>query len=837
MRKAITTLLLLLFTVFLGTAQNAKSKFMVKGTVVDSLTNEGEPYATIKITAKEKPDKTTVMAVTDKSGRFNDTLPQEGSYILTISSMGRNPITREFTLTAQKPTADLGTLPITDAKNSLSSVEVVAQKPLVKADIDKLEYNIEDDPDSKSSTVIEMLRKVPLVTVDGQDKIKVNGDSNFKVYVNGKPNGMMSKNPSEVLKSMPANTIKRIEVITNPGPKYDAEGVGGILNIIMMGQGVEGYSVTVGAKVRNTSVGGNVYGTVKRGKLTMSANYNYTHHEELPGYQTDERTATDASDPSASNTWSYGKGVNRGYFYSGGFEASYEIDTLRLVTASLSVWSNYTKNHSYGDYVASSPLSGDKLYSYKTFGTYKGKWNSIEGSIDYQRSFSVKDRLLTLSYKIESEPAEKEMNTNNDGLWAVDDWQSFINSIENQNNNGDENTLEQTFQLDYTTPIGKLHTVEMGAKYIMRDNKSNTDRYTRPTESTADYTYDEDNSSHYRHNNDIIAAYLGYGLKWKKVTGRLGLRYEHTIQDVEYLLGRGDNFRKHFNDLVPSVSFGYKFSDETSVRLGYNLRIYRPSIYYLNPYIEDQDPTNISQGNPQLDNEKKHSFDLGFNNVTSKLTLNLTLRYAFVNNSIEEVSSLVNDNDIVGLPNPMGKQVIYTTYMNVGSTRKVGLGGYVSWNLAKNTHLYSNFSCSYRHFSDGAELRNYGWQGNVYVGADQSFKHDWRITAQFFTMSPDINLQGRDISYTSYGFQVTKQFMKKRLTLSVSASDFFKKYNSYESRTEGAGFIKKSLMRFSNMRFGFSVSYRFGELKASVKKTERTISNDDVKSGESKGGN
>lgn len=216
MRKAITTLLLFNLMTFMGMAQETKSSFRVKGTVTDSLTNEGEPYATIKITAKEKPEKTVVMAVTDKSGHFNEKLPQEGCYILSISSMGRNPITKEFILTAQKPTADLGTLTINDAKNSLSSVEVVAQKPLVKADIDKLEYNVEDDPQSKSSTVIEMLRKVPLVTVDGQDNITVNGSSNFKVYVNGRPNSMMSKNPSEVLKSMPANTIKRIEVITNP---------------------------------------------------------------------------------------------------------------------------------------------------------------------------------------------------------------------------------------------------------------------------------------------------------------------------------------------------------------------------------------------------------------------------------------------------------------------------------------------------------------------------------------------------------------------------------------------------------------------------------------------
>lgn len=818
-------------------AQEAKGGFTVKGMVADSLTNEGEPYATIKITAKGKPDETVRMGVTLKSGRFAETLPSAGEYTLTVSSMGRKPLTRDFKVSDDSKAIDLGSLLVSDADNSLSGVEVVAQKPLVKSDIDKLEYNIEEDPESKSSTVIEMLRKVPLVTVDGQDNIMVNGSSNFKVYVNGKPNNMMSKNPSEVLKSMPASSIKRIEVITNPGPKYDAEGVGGILNIITTGGGMEGYSVTVGAKARNTGGGGNIYATVKKGKLTMSASYNYNSNDQPRGYERQERTATDASDASTANVVANGSGKNRGDFQSGSFEASYEIDSLRLVTASLSAWGGNNKTRSYNDCTATSPLSGDALYRYNAISASKFKWLSLDGSIDYQRSFSVKDRLLTLSYKISSEPEDEGEDVYYNDAWATADWQSFVNRLMNQRKDGDENTLEQTFQLDYTTPIGKLHTIEMGAKYIMRDNKSNTDHYTRTDESTADYAFDEDNSSHYRHNNDIIAAYLGYGLKLNKLTGRAGLRYEHTIQDVKYLIGQGANFRRHFNDLVPSVSLGYKFNDETNVRLGYGLRIYRPGIYYLDPFVEDCDPNEIRQGNSQLDNEKQHKIDFGFNHITSKLTLNLTLIHSFVRNGIESYSAIVNDNDIVGMKNPTGKNVLYSSYRNMGRNRQTALSGYFSWNVAKNMRFYANFNGSYRHFFDGISQKSHGWQGNIYCGIDQSFKYDWRITVQYFGMTPSVTSQGRSNSFSSYGVSVTKQFMQKRLTLNAFAGDFFKKYHTYEGHTEGAGFYQKGAYRFSTMRYGISVSYRFGELKASVKKAERTISNDDVKSGGNKGGN
>ena len=166
----------------------------------------------------------------------------------------------------------------------LQDVVVVQQKSLVKSDIDKLTYDIESDPDSKSNTILEMLRKIPMVTVDGEDNIQVNGSSSFKVYVNNKPNQMMSNNPKEVLKSMPATSIKKIEVITNPGPKYDAEGVGGILNIITHNQGIEGYTATFSGSVSNRGAAGSTYATVKSGKLTMSANYNYQYTDSPRSY-------------------------------------------------------------------------------------------------------------------------------------------------------------------------------------------------------------------------------------------------------------------------------------------------------------------------------------------------------------------------------------------------------------------------------------------------------------------------------------------------------------------------------------------------------------------------
>lgn len=549
MRTKWTVLLWMLMISGLVAAQNtANTSFQVKGILLDSLTQEGEPYATIKIVKKEAPAKALKMLVTDMKGQFQEKVPGTGNFVMTITSVGRTPIVKDFSVKAGENLVDFGTLYIVDASNELGQVEIVAQKPLVKADIDKIEYNVQDDPDAQSNSVLEMLRKVPLVTVDGEDNIQVNGSSSFKVYVNGKPNNMMSNNPTEVLKSMPANSIKHIEVITNPGPKYDAEGVGGILNIVTVGSGLEGYTATFSANVSNRGAGGGAFGTIKSGKLTVSARYNYNYNDQPRNYSSGSQHVTSEAVTENSSNLDYdGSNKGHGSFQSGSMEASYEIDTLRLVTMSFGLWGGGNKSNGSTDYIATFPenINAAPIYSYSAFNRSKSSWYSIDGGVDYQRLFKVKDRMLTFSYKINTRPQTSDSYTE----YEIDkgynpDWADYLKRLRNLHNDGEQNTTEHTFQADYTTPIGKLHTLEAGAKYILRNNSSEDDRF--DADDTGKYEYNKEQSSHYKHLNDIIAAYLGYGLKVKRLSGRLGVRYEHTIQDVKYLVGRGEDFTKNF---------------------------------------------------------------------------------------------------------------------------------------------------------------------------------------------------------------------------------------------------------------------------------------------------
>lgn len=831
MKQTLISMALILMLALCAKAQNTQHSYTITGVVADSVTHEGEPYATLTITRADSTAKPVKQALTDIKGRFSISSSGTGSYLLMVRSMGRKPMQRAYTVDATTRTIDMGTLLLQDGGNQLETVEVVAYKPLVKADVDKIAYSVEDDPEANTNTVIEMLKKVPMVTVDGQDNIRVNGNSSFKIYVNGKPNNMMTKNPKEVLKSMPASSIKKIEVITNPGPKYDAEGVGGILNIVTEGKGPEGYNATFSGRANNSSYGGGLYATVKQGKLTMSVNYNASSNHSPKGYTYSDRSqiGTDGTVTSSTVADGYTKGHSR--WQGGDVEASYEIDTLRLITGSFSLSKFTSKRDALNTAFSTVPATGQRLYGYRSPSHSKENWDDYSASLDYQRSFSVKDRLLTLSYRLESSPSTSDSRYLYTDREAADDWQTFIDRMRDQRMDGDENTMEHTFQIDYTTPFAKHHTWEAGVKYILRRNKSDNDRYNLGT-GDKDETYDSDNSSHYRHHNDILAAYTGYGLTLDKWSARLGLRYEHTLQKVEYLLGRGTNFHKNFDDLVPSARLGYKFSDATNLSLGYKMRINRPGIWYLNPYLDDRIPDAISQGNPNLDTEKSHAVDLQFSSYNSKLTYTLTGTYRFVNNSIESVDRLVNDRDIEGLPNPTGKDVIYSSYANIGHIQYAGLMAYANWTPITNTRITLNGSVGYSHMSDGQSLRNHGWCTNIDASLQQTFAKTWIFNASYYVQTPQPTLQGKDARYQWYNFSLSKSFMDKRLTLTAYIiNPFGKRYFCYRSETVANNFRTTASSSWCQLYYGVSVRFRIGKLKASVKHTERSVENDDVKQG------
>ena len=820
MKRKFLGLLLLFASLFLQVgAQTAtgKGQFTVKGTLVDSLTNEGEPYATIRIAFSKEPANPVRLAVTGVNGKFSEELNGAGEYIITFSSVGKNTVRREFTLSDAMKTADLGVITMSEATEMLKGVEVVAQKPLVKAEVDKVTYSIEDDPDSKTNSTLEMLRKVPLVTVDGEDNIKVNGSSNFKVHVNGKPNNMMSNNPTDVLKSLPANSVKSIEVITEPGAKYDAEGIGGILNIITTGGGMEGYTVTLNGGVNNVGANAGAWGTVQMGKFTVTGNYSYNYNNSPNTYSNMGREDYTSDDYKYMEEAYVGK--NKGNFRFGSLEGSYEIDSLNLVTFSMNLFgADFTSDGNSSTQMFNS--LHQSAYSYNRVQWAENAMSSVGANFDYQRSFKKKDRFLTFSYRYSGDPNNSDSRTE---YTDIKDYPYDMSYLRNQYSDDDARTDEHTFQLDYTDPITDMHKIDFGMKYILRENKSDGKYFKENT--AGDYEEDESLTDKYEQRQNILAAYADYMLKWKKLGAKAGVRYEHTFMDVEYDKMAEKNFNAGFDDVVPSAMLSYQLGQTKTLRATYNMRISRPGIWYLNPFRNTSNPVSISYGNPDLETEKSHSLGLTFSSFSAKFNVNASVNYTFVNNGIERYS-FMNDG------------VQESTYGNIGHTRRTRLSLWMNWNPGNKTRISLNASGSYVDYqSDKAELHasNHGFQGDLFANIQQTLPWDLRFSVNAGGSTPFISLQGKGSSYSFYGFSLSRSFLKeKRLTVSLRASNLFNEYITSKNETNASTFRYRYEGKHPSRSYGINISWRFGELKAQVKKVSRSISNDDVKSG---GGN
>ncbi len=806
--KGVCFLLVCLCTI-MAYGQKQALNYSVKGVFADSLTHEKEAYATVRVSFYQTPGKLIKAAITDDNGQFDIKLAHPGNYIVSFTSVGKRTITKGITLTSNKPHHNFGIVYTSDEAEMLKGIEVVAQKPLVKAEIDKIAYSVEDDPDSKTNTTLEMLRKIPLVTVDGEDNIKVNGSESFKVHVNGKPNTLMSNNPKEVLQSLPANSIKSIEVITEPGAKYDAEGIGGILNIITVGTKMEGYNVTLGTNVSNKGIGANGYGTVQVGKLTIAGNYAYTYFDNPKGYNESGREdfTSDAFKYLNTSGWS----DNTGNYQFGNLEASYEIDSLNLVTLSANLYGGMFKGDGESVTSMQNKLFED-AYSYKTLRNSKNSYHNLNVNLDYQHSFRKKGEYLTVSYKYNYSPnGSKSRSEYVDTIGVPFD-------LNNQFYNNDAHTSEHTGQIDYVNPLNRHHYIDAGMKYILRTNESDSKFFMLQPDGSM--TQDLGQSNNFDQGQNILAAYADYQLKWKKLGFKAGVRYEHTFMDVKYKLTPERNFDADFNDIVPAVNIAYMFTPSTSLRANYNMRINRPSIWYLNPFRDTSNPTMIKYGNPDLDTEKAHLVGLTYSTFSAKFSANIGLNYMFTNNGIEGYS-FMNDG------------ILEQTYRNAGKKQMTRLSVWMNWNPGRTTRLSVNLDGSYADFkSNLLNTRNSGFAGNFFANAQQTLPWDLRLSLYGGGSTRSVSLQGEGPSYNYYGVSLSKSFLKeKRLNVSISGSNMFNKYRTYDSETVTDTFRSWNYNKSHAMKYGISVSWRFGDLKARVKETVRSINNDDVKAG------
>jgi len=694
----------------------------------------------------------------------------------------------------------------------LGDVTVVAQRQLIKQKIDRIGYEVQADQESKTKTVLDMLRKVPMVAVDGQDNITVKGNSNFRVYRNGHLDPNLTKNAKTVFKSMPASMVKRIEVITDPGAREDAEGVDAILNIVMMdGSKMKGMMGVVNA-FYNTLRHPNLYASItgQAGKLLVSADGGYggMSRKETENRNDVERIFVKTGDVLKTHY----DGTSPGHVVFADINASYDIDTLNLLSASFGGYFyklNVEDDGSAGMWASNSRTP---LYSYDHHNWMPGySHHSWNGRLDYQHKTRRKGEQFTLSYMLALTRQHTDDETTYSNMQQVPfRYSGYLQTTR-------ERFTEHTLQADWLRPLGHGHQLEVGMKYIDRsNNSSNTQEF---------YGLSGLSTTDFDHVTRVLAGYADYIYQREKWSARAGLRYEYSYMKGAYPDGKNEDFSHHLSDWVPQASVKLQLTEAQSLKLNYTTSINRPGISYLNPAVVVS-PTVVQQGNARLKSSHSQTLSLIYMYVGRLLTLQLAPSWQFTNGGIASVESAQGN-------------VRYLTYDNIQRYHRAGFEQYVQWRPFSSTTLVVNNNMRYEHHKNpNLGYSNNGWSDNFYFDLSQQLPWKLRFSLGGYGQIGRRPTNVYSVQHSWYGWYTNLQrsFLKEdRLTVRIGANDLFRRERSFVTASVNGDFLDHTTSYNPVRQLNFSLTYRFGSLKAQVKKVDHSIENEDIVGGIVKG--
>ena len=603
---------------------------------------------------------------------------------------------------------------------------------------------------------------------------------------------------------MPASSVKRIEVITEPGAKYDAEGTTMILNIVMADTPLM-VELSGMASVRadhKGSVGGSLNMTTQLDKVVLSVDYGI-HHDGNNGQGYRSSSVNNYTESGARLLSNSKFDTDKVTVHFGDVSASWEPDSLNLLSWSLSGFAyNYSGNGVNNNFMENA--AGTPLYSYGMSNSTKADNYNFDTRMDYQRSTRRKGEAITLSYMLS---AFRNKNLDNSRYTDLVNMPVPYYGIDQD---GKENFNEHTVQLDWTRPLTEKHKLETGVKYIYRLNRSR---------NMLDYLgIDDDTNMRYKHVTQVGAAYVSYTFSSGPWNARAGLRYEHSYLRATYPGGQQQAYEAHLNDFVPSASVRYQFNFANSLKLSYAASINRPGISYLNPAVIES-PTSRSFGNTDLGSVHYHSVSLTYMRVGPKLTFNITPQFQFSNNGI----GAVKWTD--GL-------VQVSTYANTLKTYSTTVSAFVQWMMTQKTNIMLNGSIGYNYYkSKELNLKNDRVSGNFFANVTQFLP--WKLQLSGFAGmwgGGITDLYGRMGTVFFHGFSLQRSFLKEdRLTVQLQAvMPFGGKYMSMKNYITQGDVTGWTRYEQQARRFGINISYRFGSLSARVKKADKSIENDDL---------
>jgi len=794
--------LLLFYTSFSQQAPPAGGG-KIKGRIIDSATRQPIGYCTVMAFLNGSAN-VAGGNLTDDKGQFIIDNLANGTYEIKIEFIGYTTVSKTgIILSDKKATVNLGDIKVASTAHSLKEVGITANRNFMENKLDKLVYNVDKDITSQGGVATDILKKIPMVSVDIDGNVDLLGDTNVRIFINGKPSAMFDNNLAEALKSIPASQIKTIEVITNPGAQYDAQGSGGIINIVLKdndSKWVNGNcNLSLGTRYENGSA--NLH--IKNGKLDINASVSGNEQLNTRTLSIYNRNA----DSTGLTQNGYSDVQRNGYRLQTGFD--YEITKKDDLSGSVS----YNDYGSFGngsvsqDQITEFPIPIDTLSLRNTnnFYRYKGE----DWSVNYKKKFNTEGQELNISY-YGSFGASKNTYEQSQYYTAED---SLFSGAKGTNGFKD---LETNVTVDYTHPFSKDVVLNVGIKGNFSMVNSTSDYYGL-IPSSGDYLLDSSQLNSFNYNRDIYAAYSSITFPvFKNYTVKIGVRDEYTVTKIP-----DDTLSiASYNFISPSGVISRKLGDKQTIKLSYSRRIQRPGFYQYNPFINATDPLNLTSGNPGLLPQKMHSLEASYYKFfDGGSNILVTLFYRLSNYDWQGYSTYYSAYQV---GDSTYKNTTLSTTINAGTQQTGGLNISGTWVASKKLEIRSSGSLFEKYIQSslisGGSINNMNYRINVNL----TYQFTKDLTAEFYSNynSQRVEAQGKFPAFASYSFAVRQQLLNKKASLAFTTTDPFNKYTNQISYISAENFSSMSESRYAYQIFGISFSYKFGKIEYKEKKQE-----------------
>ena len=760
----------------------------ITGRVLEKGSGEPAAFATVALL---RTDSTVVSGVnSDLEGNFELTGVRPGNYLLKVSSIGfRSQIVPKIAVHVESGDLELGVIYLDAEQNQLDEVTIVAEKSMITSDIDKTSVHIGQDLLASSNNATELLEKLPAVTIDENGSPMIRGKSNIVVLIDGKPSTQYGTDLASVLQSFPSDLIERIDVITTPSAKYEADGASGVIDIITKKATIVGKNGNVRLYAgNNNNYNGGFNFNYKAEKLSFRTTGNYNTQENYNDRKL-ERQNLLGSNP--STLFQDGTGFNKTSNGFGRVQANYDITPKLNLGAFVNFSSHDNRTEGAIDNrTVYSDLSEGRKFTRISDGKNDG--TNITYGMDFRQEYSSKEHYLmaSLSYTHAASDGRSDLSQESD----EPQWRR------QQYNLRDNHTNSLHGKIDFAWPVSDKFTFLAGGHTRQDSRENNNFLYTRNLE-TGEYVYDERISNIFGYQDALYSGYVSGTQKWKDWGVRIGLRLSKMDQHLNQI-SMDRKFSVHFLNFIPSLSVSRKVSETGMFRVNYTRRVQRPNAEWLNPYTDITDPRNIRTGNPDLNPEFTHRLDLGYSNYKNVFGIGTNLFSSYSNNAITNIRTIDEDG------------VSYSRFDNVGREMSYGFETDISYKVSEKLKFNSSgrvFRSEIVSRAANIDSRRWSFSGNLnaFFHLPVGFRGSFYISYE----GPTAVAQGYRLGVTQANLSLRRNFMKNKAFIALNVNDIFLS-RRYVNNLKTDTYIQHSVWHRTNRNIGVTMHYRFGKISA-----------------------